>query len=43
LAALAEWPHRIERLLVTNQINKAGVYGLRICDMGEWTEIIVDD
>jgi calpain-15 len=43
LAALAEWPHRIEKLLVTKQVNDQCIYGVRICDMGEWKEVILDD
>jgi calpain-15 len=43
LAALAEWPHRIERILVTNTTNKNGIYGVRICDMGEWRDVVFDD
>ena len=43
LAALAEWPHRIERLLVAKEKNDQGCYAVRICDMGEWKEVILDD
>jgi calpain-15 len=43
LAALAEWPHRIERLLVSQDCNDQCIYGVRICDMGEWREVLLDD
>jgi calpain-15 len=43
IASLAEWPHRIEKLIVSKEVNSAGVYSIRICDMGEWKEVILDD
>ena len=43
LSALAEWPHRIEKLIVSKDVNPLGCYAVRICDMGEWKEIILDD
>ena len=43
LSALAEFPHLIMKLFVTADVNKAGCYAVRICDGGEWKEIIIDD
>ena len=43
LAALADHPEIIERLLVNKEINDYGCYSVRICNMGEWEEIILDD
>lgn len=43
LSALAEFPHLIMKLFVSADVNKAGCYAVRICDGGEWKEIIVDD
>ena len=43
LSALAETPERIKKLFVSKKIKKFGAYCMKICDMGEWKDIIVDD
>jgi calpain-15 len=43
LASLAEKPSRIKKLFETDQINEPGIYGIKICDLGEWKTILVDD
>lgn len=43
IASLAEWPDRIRKLFVTKQANTCGCYCVKICDMGEWKEVVVDD
>lgn len=43
LSCLAEWPSRIHKIFLTKEINYYGVYGIKICDMGEWTDVIIDD
>jgi hypothetical protein len=43
VAAIAEFPKRIEKLFVSKTANPYGAYAVRICDMGEWQEIILDD
>lgn len=43
LSALLENPQRIKKLFSTDRINEFGCYAVRICDMGEWREVIVDD
>ena len=43
LSALAEFPHRVMKLFLTSEVNNAGCYGVRICDGGEWKEVIIDD
>lgn len=43
LSALLENPQRIRKLFSTEIPNDFGCYAVRICDMGEWREVIVDD
>lgn len=43
LSALLENPARIKKLFVTDRPNEFGCYAVRICDMGEWREVLVDD
>jgi len=43
LAALAEQPELIQRLFITEEINKAGLYGVWICENGTWKIIMLDD
>ena len=43
LASIAEKPNRIKKLFCTTEVNEAGCYGIKICDMGEWKTIIVSD
>ena len=43
MSALAEFERRIENLFVTQLPSKNGIYELRLCEMGQWKRIIVDD
>ena len=43
ISALAEYPERIEKLFLSNEINDGGIYGVRICKDGLLREIVVDD
>ena len=43
LSALAEYPKRISRLFPETEANAQGCYMVKMCDMGIWKEIIVDD
>lgn len=43
LSAMAEYPDRITKLFPNKEPNPYGCYMVKICDMGEWKEIIVDD
>jgi len=43
LSSLAEWPNRIKQVFATKEANTCGAYCLRICDMGEWKKVIIDD
>ena len=43
LSSLAEWPNRIKQVFATKEANTCGAYCIRICDMGEWKKIIIDD
>ena len=43
LASLAEMPHLVERLFITQRYNEEGLYRLKICKNGEWMEVTVDD
>lgn len=43
LSAIAEKPERIRRLFESPQVNEHGVYAVRICDLGVWTTVILDD
>lgn len=43
LASLAEMPHLVERLFITQKYNEEGLYRLKICKNGEWMEVTVDD
>jgi len=40
---MAEIPKRILKLFRTKNVNKYGIYCVRICDMGEWKDVIIDD
>ena len=43
LAALAERPNLVERLIITEEYNKVGCYAVWLCDAGTWKSVIVDD
>jgi calpain-15 len=43
LAALAEFPTRIQRLFDTQEYEAAGVYAVYMCDVGEIKAYVVDD
>jgi len=43
LSILAEKPHRIRDLFITQDVNDHGFYVLRMCVGGEWVQIIIDD
>ena len=43
LSSLAEFPHRIQRLLENQVINNNGCYYVRICQDGIWRYILIDD
>eukprot|EP01022_Parablepharisma_sp_SALTPOND_P033003 TRINITY_DN88024_c0_g1_i1.p1 TRINITY_DN88024_c0_g1~~TRINITY_DN88024_c0_g1_i1.p1 ORF type:complete len:501 (+),score=41.00 TRINITY_DN88024_c0_g1_i1:1948-3450(+) len=43
IATLAEVPPLIDRLFLTKEISKEGVYRMKICKNGEWTAVTVDD
>jgi hypothetical protein len=43
LAAITEYPHRVLRLFPHPDSTPFGCYMVKVCDMGEWKEIIVDD
>jgi len=43
IATLAEVPPLIDRLFLTKEVSKEGVYRVKICKNGEWTAVTVDD
>ena len=43
VASLAEMPRLVERLFLTKETNEEGLYRLKLCKNGEWTEVVVDD
>ena len=43
LVALTETPSRIKKLFMTQEVNKAGVYQVKLFVNGIQTSIIVDD
>ena len=43
LAALTERPGLIERLFVTKDITKSGIYRIKLCKNGEWVSVTIDD
>jgi len=43
VSALSEKPHLVKRLFLTRRFNKEGVYGIFLCDTGDWRLVIVDD
>lgn len=43
VCSLAENPNRILNLFLSKKSNQQGIYGIKICYEGEWTEVVVDD
>ena len=43
LASLAEMPKLVERLFVTKKFNEDGLYRVKLCKNGAWTEVTIDD
>jgi calpain-15 len=45
LASLAEFPPLIRKLFINGSdcVNSAGVYSLRFCKNGQWTDVIIDE
>jgi calpain-15 len=43
LALISERPRLLEHILLTKNVNKEGVYLVRICHNGLWQPIIIDD
>ena len=43
VASLSEEPLLIERLFLTEEANRAGLYAIWLCDNGEWKPILLDD
>jgi calpain-15 len=43
LATLAERPQAIKRLFCSEEVNKEGIYRMRLCKGGEWAVVTVDD
>ncbi|CAF1153609.1 unnamed protein product, partial [Adineta ricciae] len=43
LALISEQPKLLQHILLTKEVNKEGVYMVRICHNGLWKTIIVDD
>lgn len=43
VSILAERPALIERLFITKEITKSGIYRVRLCKNGEWQTVTIDD
>jgi calpain-15 len=43
LASIAENSDRIRKLFVSDQVNEYGLYGIKVCDVGEWKTVLIDD
>ena len=43
ISILAERPALIERLFITKEITKSGIYRVRLCKNGEWVTVTIDD
>jgi hypothetical protein len=42
-AVIAEYPKRLEQMFIVKEINRAGIYAVRLHIEGEWKVVIVDD
>ena len=40
---LAEWPHRIRALFISEEVTECGVYGSWVCKNGERYPVVIDD
>lgn len=43
MASIAEHSERLERLFLTKEVSKEGIYAVAICLDGIWQEVIIDD
>ncbi len=43
LGSLADKPERIKRLFIDRTVSQQGIYGMYLCENGEFTEMIMDD
>lgn len=43
ITALAEHPHRVEKLLVTQRVNDVGLFQVQLCVRGIWRTITLDE
>ena len=42
-ASIAENENRIRKIFLTDKINKEGCYAVRICERGNWKDILISD
>ena len=42
VAAIVESPHLVRKLFVTDEINEAGVYCVKLCKDGAWQHVLLD-
>jgi len=40
---MAEWPDRIKKVFITKSKSRSGAYSMKICDLGVWRTVTVDD
>ena len=43
ISALAEYPERMQKCILSKTINNAGIYCVQICVTGIWEDVIIDD
>ena len=43
LSVLAENRKLLEHIFITKEYSNTGVYAMRLCKDGQWTDVIVDD
>ena len=43
IALIAEHPRLLERIILTHEVNREGVYLVRLCHNGLWKNVVVDD
>ncbi len=43
IAAIAEYPQRLERIFLVNRHNREGVYVVAMCINGVWQDVVMDD